>query len=75
MAGQPPGRRGWWWLLSAFNPLLLALGLRGHLGPEAQAESEAARQDWLALARSPLAYVIALVIAVVLVVAIVASIR
>lgn len=75
MAGQPPGRRGWWWLLSAFNPLLLALGLRGRLGPEARTESEAAWQDWLAFARSPLAVVIVLAIGVVLAAAIVASIR
>jgi hypothetical protein len=75
MAGQPPGQRGWWWLVSACNPLLLALALRGQVGPEAQAESETARNDWHALARSPLAYVIVLAIALVLAAAIIATIR
>ena len=72
MSARPPARRGWW-LVSAVNPLLFALGIRGFLGPEAQAESETARDDWRAPERSPLPYAIVFAVVAVAAAAIIAS--
>ncbi len=72
---QPSERRGPWYLLSFLSPILLFLGLRGFVGPDAQDESETAVGDWARLTRSPVVRVAWLVLVAVAIVAVVVIIR
>ncbi len=55
---QPPERRGFWYALSALSPVLLFLGLKGRLGPDAREESATALGDWARVARSPIGRIV-----------------